>query len=86
MNYRGRWNHWAFIKKGDLLQIYLNGILWHEGHTPKASALNDMSLTTFYLGFHPPTSAFYRGRMYGFRLYALALNAEAPIIISGPNR
>ncbi|MGV2388240.1 MAG UNVERIFIED_CONTAM: LamG domain-containing protein [Microcystis novacekii LVE1205-3] len=37
VQYKGKWNHWAFTKdvtKGEM-KIYLNGVLWHneEGKT-----------------------------------------------------
>ncbi|MBL7942615.1 MAG: LamG domain-containing protein, partial [Flavobacteriales bacterium] len=73
-DYEGRWNHWAFVKDANagVMQIYLNGQLWHSG-----TNLDNLmeGIAEFSLGGATGWSNFYRGSIDEFALFDVALDA-----------
>ncbi len=72
-DYEGRWNHWTFVKDASLgvMQIYLNGNLWHSG----TNLNNPMAgITEFSLGGATGWSNFYNGSIDEFAIFDTALD------------
>ncbi|MEZ5302412.1 MAG: chitobiase/beta-hexosaminidase C-terminal domain-containing protein [Verrucomicrobiales bacterium] len=73
-NWRGAWNHYAFVKDGDLKQIWQNGVLLTDGE-------NSAPLTVFrefYLGAENAAGTVgYRGTIDDFAMFDGALDAAA---------
>ncbi|MEO5332811.1 MAG: LamG domain-containing protein [Magnetococcus sp. YQC-5] len=65
--YKGRWNHWAFVKDANAgtMKIYLNGNLWHSG-AQKTNPIHGATITSFKIGQN------YDGKMDDFRIWDVA--------------
>jgi len=70
--WRGQWNHYVFLKKGDTKQIWQNGLLLHEG----LNVSNQTAMRSFFLGAMNAAGATgYRGRIDDLALWEGALDA-----------
>ncbi|KPA12654.1 hypothetical protein MHK_007147 [Candidatus Magnetomorum sp. HK-1] len=65
--YRGQWNHWAFVKNihDGTMYIYLNGSYFHHG-TGHTTPIDGQSIVNFRIGYS------YYGRIDEFRLWTSA--------------
>ncbi|MFN0129837.1 MAG: CotH kinase family protein [Verrucomicrobiales bacterium] len=69
--WRGRWNHYVFLKNGDTKQIWQNGLLLHEG----TNTANQPPLRSLFLGAQNASGTLgYRGRIDDFALWEGALD------------
>ena len=74
--FEGQWNHWVFTKDAvsGVMNIYLNGALWHSGGG-RTRAMN--GIVSASLGSLDGTQFFYDGSIDDVRIYDEALNAAA---------
>jgi len=74
-DWRGYWNHWAFVKDADaeVMTIYHNGVAV-AGITGADSLLAPAAGTTFDIGATIPHSNDYKGKMDDFKVYGYALS------------
>jgi len=72
-DFSGKWNHWAFTKNATtgMMQIYLNGVLWHSGNN-RFRTMED--ITKFTIGSAAGWSNYYRGRMDDFMVFDKVLS------------
>ncbi|RYD29562.1 MAG: hypothetical protein EOP86_21505, partial [Verrucomicrobiaceae bacterium] len=83
--WRGRWNHYAFLKNGDTKQIWQNGLLLHEGtNTGAQTVFRSLFLGasgsaggTGYAG-RVDDFAIWKGALGGREIAALATGAAPP--------
>jgi len=73
--YKGKWNHWAFVKKLGIakMYIYLNGEEWLMG-SGKFATIG--AIDTLILGKGVGGSNYYDGKIDEFRIWSTALNQE----------
>jgi hypothetical protein len=74
-NYKGQWNHWAFVKDATegKMSIYLNGSLWHAG-LELDNSFGEM--VRFHIGCNGNGGNDYRGDVDEFRIWSVALDVE----------
>ncbi|MEN9674335.1 MAG: hypothetical protein RIS76_231, partial [Verrucomicrobiota bacterium] len=72
--WRGRWNHYAFLKDGPRKEIWQNGRLWHSG----SGAAPLQAVKSLWLGSGPDGTSAYPGRIDELAVWAGAL-AKADI-------
>ena len=80
--WKGRWNHYAFIKDGARKEIWQNGALWHE-------AINNYPLTTLRqltVGSAPGGTLPYEGRIDDFAVWSRALTSDQIQVLAGGAR
>lgn len=70
-HWRGRWNHYVFVKDGPRKEIWRNGILWHEG----SGALPLTGIRSLWLGSGADGAESYPGRLDEVAVWAGALSA-----------
>lgn len=72
-DFEGQWNHWAFTKNATtgIMQIYLNGELWHSG-TGKTRTIGAME--SFVLGHSVNGNNPYYGKIDDFTIWKKALD------------
>ncbi len=70
----GKWNHWAMTKNATtgIMQIYLNGALWHEG----TEHFHPIDIKTFNIGANIDRNTFYYGQLDDFAVFDKALGKE----------
>lgn len=69
--WRGQWNHYVFLKNGDIKQIWQNGLLLHQA----TNSANQPVLRSLFLGAMNASGATgYRGRIDDFALWDGALD------------
>ncbi len=69
--WRGRWNHYVFLKDGPRKEIWQNGQLWHRG----SSAVPLKAIRSLWLGSAPNASATYPGKLDDIAVWANPLTA-----------
>ena len=69
--WKGRWNHYAFLKQGDSKRIFWNGTLLAEGKNTE----NLNAIRSFFLGSGAGGSGAYHGRIDDVAIWDEALNA-----------
>lgn len=69
-HWRGRWNHYVFLKDGLRKEIWQNGRLWHSGNN--AAPLKDIN--ALWLGSGPDGQSPYPGRLDDIAVWADALS------------
>jgi hypothetical protein len=69
--WKGRWNHYAFVKQGDSKRIFWNGTLLAEGKNTE----NLNAIRSFFLGSGAGGSGTYHGRIDDVAIWDEALNA-----------
>jgi hypothetical protein len=93
--YRGRWNHWAFVKDGNAgeMRIYLNGKLWvksnaraKDGGGPRTQSLSGVSQAA--LGGFSRQTPNWHGQLCELRIWSAALGereieANSVLTLSG---
>lgn len=74
-NFEGRWNHWVFTKDATagVMQIYLNGVLWHTG-----SNLDNLisDVQRFTIGGACGWVNYYHGSIDEFAIFNSVLSAS----------
>ena len=70
--WRGRWNHYVFVKDGTRKEIWQNGVLWHTG----SGSLPLKSIQSLWLGSAPGGVISYPGKMDDIAVWAGALSAS----------
>ena len=68
--WKGRWNHYAFVKNGATKRIWLNGTMIAAGQNPTVLGL----IRSFWIGFAPWGT--YGGKMDDFAVWNRALGSE----------
>ncbi len=71
MQWRGRWNHYVFLKDGPRKEIWRNGTLWHSGD----GATPLKGIRGLWLGSGANGSASYPGKIDELAVWAGALSA-----------
>ena len=69
--WKGRWNHYAFLKQGDSKRIFWNGTLLAEGKNTE----NLNAIRSFFLGSGAAGTSTYHGRIDDVAIWDEALNA-----------
>ena len=74
-DYKGKWNHWAFIKDvhAGTMTIYLNGLPWAFGNFKDRDLTG---ITSFSIGATPGSNSFYDGKIDEFRVWNKALDMQ----------
>lgn len=67
--WKGRWNHYAFLKRGDAKRIFLNGTLLAEGSNTE----NLNAIRSFFVGSGPGGTSTYHGRIDDVAIWDEAL-------------
>jgi hypothetical protein len=72
--YKGQWNHWAFTKNAatGVMNIYLNGTLWHSG----SGLTKSISILNLLLGNNYGQDANYKGKINQLTIWNKALTAS----------
>ncbi|MBM3846999.1 MAG: hypothetical protein FJ405_12030, partial [Verrucomicrobia bacterium] len=70
--WKGRWNHYVFVKNRSRKEIWQNGTLWHSGEG--ASPLNNIQ--SLWLGSAPQGAVSYPGKLDDVAIWAGALSAN----------
>jgi hypothetical protein len=75
-NWLNNWHHIAGVRHGELMQIYINGILAREMSTGLSENLS--SVARWVLGGNEefPDKRFFKGKIDHFRVFVEALNQE----------
>ena len=69
--WKGRWNHYAFLKQGDSKRIFWNGTMLAEGKNTE----NLNAIRSFFLGSGAGGTSTYHGRIDDVAIWDEALNA-----------
>lgn len=69
--WRGRWNHYVFLKDKGRKEIWQNGVLWHSGD----GAAPLQAIKSLWIGSAPNGNAPYPGKLDDFAVWASALSA-----------
>jgi hypothetical protein len=78
--WKGRWNHYVFLKRGDTKQIFLNGILLAQGTNTE----NLTAIRSFFLGSAAGGTSTYHGRIDDVAIWDEALEpAQIAALASG---
>ena len=67
--WRGRWNHYVFLKDGPRKEIWQNGVLWHSG----SGAIPLKEIKSLWLGSAISGSSTYAGKLDEIAVWAGAL-------------
>lgn len=68
--WRGRWNHYVFLKDGPRKEIWQNGVLWHSG----TGAIPLKAIRSVWLGSGVGGSSSYPGKIDEMAIWAGALS------------
>ncbi|MEM7370619.1 MAG: LamG-like jellyroll fold domain-containing protein [Bacteroidota bacterium] len=74
--FEGQWNHWAYVKNANtgLMQIFVNGQLWHSGG---AKTFSMAGITSFVIGANASNhTRNYDGYIDDFRIWSKALDQQ----------
>ena len=71
-HWRGRWNHYVFLKDGPRKEIWQNGNLWHSG----TGAIPLPGIHSLWLGSEANGSSSYPGKLDEVAVWAGALSAS----------
>jgi len=93
--YKGQWNHWAFVKNADnndidpehaRIKIYLNSQLWFDSATAGYSIGDGTAdingISTFFIGSAYGSRYYYDGAIDDFRIYDSELSAAEIAFLS----
>lgn len=69
-HWRGRWNHYVFLKDGPRKEIWQNGVLWHSG----SGAIPLKEIKSLWLGSANDGGASYPGQLDDIAVWAGALS------------
>lgn len=69
--WRGRWNHYVFVKDGPRKEIWQNGVLWHSG----SGAIPLKAIRSVWLGSGVDAGGSYPGKIDDLAVWAGALSA-----------
>ncbi|MBI1840868.1 MAG: CotH kinase family protein, partial [Verrucomicrobia bacterium] len=77
--WRGRWNHYVFLKDGPRKEIWQNGALWHEG----SGAIPLKAIKALWLGSAPNGGISYPGKLDDVAVWAGALSSSDIVLLAG---
>ncbi len=80
LNYKGRWNHYVFLKDGPRREIWQNGVLWNSGD----GGAPLQTIRGFWIGSANSGAANYPGKIDDFGMWSSALTpAEIAALAAG---
>ena len=77
--WRGRWNHYVFLKDGPRKEIWRNGVLWHTG----SGAIPLKTIRSLWLGSAVNGGISYPGKLDDIAVWGGALSASDIVSLAG---